>query len=77
MTSFEASRWIRERPAFLQGTRPRLTQGPGGIFFRPTTAQLRRLLAHPSVPKGVKGHVYEWLRYRRAASRRRRHPHAA
>lgn len=36
-----------------------------GIFFRPSTAQLRRILRHPNVPRGVKGHVYEWLRYRR------------
>ena len=65
MTSSQASKWIRERPCFLKGSRSRIKQTSFGIFFRPTTAQLRRILHHPATPKGVRNQVYQWLLYRR------------
>ena len=71
MTGHEAMAWLRRQ---LPG---QVKQVPMGVAFRPSTPSLRRVLGDRRTPRAVKGHVYQWLRYRRAASRRRRHPYAA
>lgn len=35
------------------------------VSYKPSTAELRRALHDPKTPRGVKGHLYVWLEYRR------------
>lgn len=37
--------------------------------FHPSTAELRRVLHDRRTPRGVKGHIYQWLNYRRERAR--------
>lgn len=57
VTRREAQQWVRAR------VQPR----SNGFFviIRPTTKQLRDWLNAPMTPRGVKGHLWSMLRYRR------------
>lgn len=72
MTAHEAKGWINRHPEVIGPGAPKMRRAGVGLYLRPSTPQLRRLLHDRRVPREVRCHVYQWLRYRREESRRRR-----
>jgi hypothetical protein len=61
MENFQAVAWVRQHTTKITT----MIRGESKIVaFRPSTAELRRLLHDPKTPRGVKGHLYVWLEYR-------------
>lgn len=65
--SMEAARYMRSRTTKV------ITRKIGDSVatgFKPSTAEYRQVLHDPRTPRGVKGHVYQWLLVRRNRARR-------